>query len=93
MPCAVATVVVARGMLGASGPKSVVGALGSKIIGGTSSSKPAVVQKKTFAPVKKRCVPMIGAMEGASLEESWVSLPHGQTTGGSTRPTALRPEP
>jgi hypothetical protein len=36
---------------------------------------------------------MIGAMAGACLEESWVSLPHGQTTGGSTRPTALRPEP
>jgi hypothetical protein len=48
MPRAVATVVVARGMLGASGPKSVVGALGSKIIGGTSSSKPAVVQKKNL---------------------------------------------
>jgi hypothetical protein len=93
VPRTIATATAVHATLEAPGPKSAAGALGYKIVGGTSSSKPAAGAKKAFAPVKKRRVPVIGAMVGASLEESQESSPHGQTTRGSTRTTALRSEP
>jgi hypothetical protein len=78
---------------GNPGFKAAGGTSGSKSTGGTLSLKATVGAKKAAMPVKKCCVPMIGAMDGISSEESQESSPHGQAVRASAAKIESRPEP
>jgi hypothetical protein len=93
VPHAIAVVATTHPTLKASSPKSMTGAPDSKVVGGTSGSKPGAGSKKTLAPVRNRRVPVIGASARASLEESQESSPPGQTSKASPDTNALRPKP
>jgi hypothetical protein len=65
VPRAIAVVAAARGMLEASGPKSAAGTLSSKIIGGTSGSKPAAgAKKKSLRPSRNVMFPLLELWRG-----------------------------
>jgi hypothetical protein len=93
VPRAIAAAAAVHATLEVSGLKSVAGASGSKIIGGVSGSKPVVAVKKAFVPIKKHRILAIGAVAGASSEESLESSPHSQTTRDPMCVTVLRSEP